>query len=74
MMGTPVSEKLNNFYFILLSSYLCFHFYSLELSTDMEFTLFFFLFLPELTFSCKLHWVFFSVVFTLPKKKSNFFK
>jgi len=24
--------------------------------------------LPELTFSCKLHWVFFSVVFTSPKK------
>jgi len=55
MMGSPVSEKLSNFYFILLSSYLCFHFYSLEL------------FLPELTFSCKLHWFFFSSIYLTKK-------
>jgi len=41
MMGTPVSEKLSNFYLNLLSWYLHFHFYSLELSTDVEFTQFF---------------------------------
>jgi len=63
-LSTPVSEKLSN-----LSSYLCFHFYSLELLI-WNLLIFFFLFLPELTFSCKLHWGFFSIYLT---KKNHFF-